>query len=458
MAQQSFSQRGEVSAARVAVASAIGCSIEWYDFFLYGVVSAIVFNKLFFPTADPVVSTLLTWTTYAVGFVARPVGAIIFGHFGDRIGRRTILVLTLVIMGTATFLIGLLPTYDQIGIWSPLALLALRVLQGIGIGGEWGGAVLLSIEHARADKRGYYGAFPQIGVPAGLCLSAGVVAAISFFMSDTDFAAWGWRIAFLLSVVLVVLGIWIRVRLFETPAFLKVKESGREVRVPFMELWRTYPKNTLLGMGARYIEGVCFNTYGVYALSYLTAGQHLPKSDILSGITFASLIMIFLLPFWGWLSDKIGRRLQFGLAAIVTGVLVFPAFWVFSVPMSMPWIWLAIIVPFAIVYPAIYGPQAALFAELFDTRVRYSGVSFVYGFAGIFSSGLTPLIMSWLLLQGGGQPWLICIYVAVVSAISALSVYAMREGSAQDIATVPPAENQPESVRAGVPVVNSIGA
>jgi len=440
MAQEA---RSDTSIMKIAIASAIGCSIEWYDFFLYGVVSAIVFNKLFFPSSDPTVSMMLTWTTYAVGFLARPLGAIIFGHFGDRIGRKTILILTLVIMGTATFAVGLLPTYQEIGIWAPIGLLVLRVFQGIGIGGEWGGAVLLSIEHSPRQRRGFYGAWPQIGVPAGMCLSAGVVAVISLFLSDADFAAWGWRIAFLLSAVLVVLGIYIRMKIFETPAFLKVKETKKEVRVPFVELWRSHPKNVVLGMGARYIEGVCFNTYAVYVLSYLTTSQKLPQSEVLAAITVASLITIFIIPLWGSLSDRIGRRLQFGCAAIATGLLVFPAFGVFAQPMSMPWIWLAIIVPFGIVYPALYGPQAALFSELFDTRVRYSGVSFVYHFSGIFSSGLTPLIMSWLLLKGGGQPWMICIYVAIVSLISTVSVFLMKEGSKRDIAQDIADESEP---------------
>jgi metabolite-proton symporter len=425
--------KSEVSVTKIAVASAVGCAIEWYDFFLYGVVSAIVFNKLFFPSDDATISTMLTWTTYAVGFVARPVGAIIFGHFGDRIGRKTILILTLLIMGAATFAIGLLPTYQDIGVWAPITLLALRVFQGIGIGGEWGGAVLMSIEHSPNQRRGYYGAWPQIGVPAGMCLSAGVVSLITAMTSAADFAAWGWRIAFLLSAVLVVVGLYIRLKIFETPAFQKMKEAKKEARVPFIELWRSHPKNVLLGMGARYIEGVCFNTYAVYVLSYLTSTQKLPQSGVLAAITVASLITIFIIPMWGSLSDRIGRRLQFGVAAIATGLLVFPAFAAFSGPMSTPWIWLAIIVPFGIVYPALYGPQAALFSELFDTRVRYSGVSFVYHFSGIFSSGLTPLIMSWLLIKGGGQPWLICVYVAIVSLISTLSVTLMREGSRRDI-------------------------
>ena len=426
--------RTDASMRRIAFASAIGCSIEWYDFFLYGVVSAIVFNKLFFPSVDPAVSMMLTWTTYAVGFVARPVGAVIFGHFGDRVGRKTILVLTLVIMGGSTFVIGLLPTYQSVGIWSPIMLLLLRVFQGIGIGGEWGGAVLLSTEHAPAGRRGFYGAWPQIGVPAGMCLSAGVVAVISFFMTGDDFAAWGWRIAFLVSAVLVVIGVYIRMKIFESPEFLRVKETKTEARIPFVELLRTAPKNVALGMGARYIEGVCFNTYAVYVLSYLTRTQKLPQGQILAGITVASFITILIIPWWGGLSDRIGRRFQFGCAALATGFLVFPAFAAFSAPLSMPMIWVGIIVPFGIVYPALYGPQAALFAELFDTRVRYTGVSFVYHFSGIFSSGLTPLIMSWLLIQGGGKPWLICIYVALVSLISTASVALMRGTPARTVA------------------------
>jgi metabolite-proton symporter len=449
-----MSGKAEVSMTKIAVASAVGCAIEWYDFFLYGVVSAIVFNKLFFPSDDATISTLLTWTTYAVGFVARPVGAIIFGHFGDRIGRKTILILTLLIMGAATFAIGLLPTYQSIGVWSPIALLALRVFQGIGIGGEWGGAVLMSIEHAPNQKRGYYGAWPQIGVPAGMCLSAGVVSLITVMTSPAEFAAWGWRIAFLLSALLVAVGLYIRLKIFETPAFQKMKEARKEVRVPFIELWRAHPKNVLLGMGARYIEGVCFNTYAVYVLSYLTSTQKLPQSSVLAAITVASLITIFIIPMWGGLSDRIGRRFQFGVAAIATGLLVFPAFAAFSGPMSMPLIWIAIIVPFGIVYPALYGPQAALFSELFDTRVRYSGVSFVYHFSGIFSSGLTPLIMSWLLIKGGGQPWLICVYVAIVSLISTLSVTLMKEGSRRDIEQ--DAQVPASAVRQDMPAVREV--
>ena len=383
---------------------------------------------------NPLVSTLLTWTTYAVGFAARPIGAIIFGHYGDRIGRKTILVLTLVIMGASTFVIGLLPTYQSVGVWAPISLLVLRVLQGIGIGGEWGGAVLLSIEHAPKGRRGFFGSWPQIGVPAGLCTSAGVVGLLSY-MPEQAFLDYGWRIAFLLSVVLVAVGIYVRMSLMETPAFLRVKETKTVAAVPFTELWRNHGKNVILGMGARYIEGVVFNTYGVYVISYLVGNRHLARGPVLLGVTLAAFLMIFFIPLFGALSDRVGRRLMFGVAAIIAGIVVFPAFGIMAATDSMPWIWIAILIPFAIIYPAIYGPQAALFSELFDTRVRFSGVSFVYHFSGIFSSGLTPLIMTWLLAEGGGQPWLICIYVAIVSLISAVAVYAMPAVQNRDVET-----------------------
>jgi len=247
----------------VAFASAIGCVIEWYDFFLYGVVAGLVFNKLFFPNEDPFIGLLLSYVTFAIGFVARPIGGILFGHFGDRFGRKGMLVLTLIIMGCATFLIGLLPTYATAGVWAPIFLLVLRILQGIGIGGEWGGAVLMSVEYAPKERRGFYGSWPQIGVPAGLLLATSVVALLSM-LSDEAFLAWGWRIAFLFSGVLVAVGIYVRLKLLETPMFRRLKQEQGEAKVPFIELWRTHSRKTILGMLCRYIEGVTFNVYGVY--------------------------------------------------------------------------------------------------------------------------------------------------------------------------------------------------
>jgi MFS family permease len=392
----------------------------------------LVLNKLFFPNADVLVSTMLAYGTFFVGFLSRPIGGIIFGHYGDRLGRKTVLILTLLIMGIATFLIGLLPTYASAGMWAPLLLLALRIFQGIGIGGEWGGAVLMAVEHSPGGQRGFYGAWPQIGVPAGLLLSAGVVNLLSFLNND-DFFAWGWRVAFLLSAVLVAIGLYIRLRILETPAFKVAQQQNQIAAVPVAELFRTHSKNTLLGLGARYIEGVTFNMYGVFLVGYLTSTLHMTRQTALLAVMVASAIMIVMLPICGRLSDRIGRRKVFGIASLLIGVLSFPAFWLMG-PQSPLLTIIAVAVPFALVYPAVYGPEAALFSELFDTRVRYTGISFVYQFSGIFASGLTPIVATALLPLGGGQPWLICLYILVVSAISALSVYAMTDRHDSDIA------------------------
>ncbi len=419
------------SIQRVALASAIGCIIEWYDFFLYGVVAGLVFNKVFFPKADPAVGTLLAFATFAVGFIARPLGGVIFGHFGDKLGRKTILVLTLIIMGVATFAIGLIPSYASIGIAAPILLVFLRVMQGIGIGGEWGGAVLMAVEYAPDKQRGFYGSWPQVGVPAGLALSTGVVALLSL-MPEEDFLRWGWRVAFLVSAVLVLVGIYIRSKIYETPAFRRVQESRTHAAVPFVELFRTHPKQVFQGMGARWIEGVGFNLYGVFSIAFLTsAAIGLPRTKALLIVTATAFIMIFMIPFFGRLSDRVGRRKVFMWGCILSGLLCFPAFWLMITTKDPLWIFVAILIPFGLVYPAVYGPEAALFSELFTTRVRYTGVSFVYQFSGIFASGLTPLIAAWLLGKADGKPWLFCGYVFLVSLISLFSAYSMTERSGQ---------------------------
>ena len=420
------------SIGTIAFASAVGTTIEWYDFFLFGVVTPLVLNKLFFPNFDPLVGTLLAYTTFFVGFISRPIGGIIFGHYGDRIGRKTVLVLTILIMGIATFLIGCLPTYASVGIWAPVMLLFLRIFQGIGIGGEWGGAVLMAVEHSPAGRRGFYGSWPQIGVPAGLLLSSGMVYLLSF-LPEADFFSWGWRIAFLISAVLVAVGLYIRLKIMETPAFTRIQETKKVAHVPFFELIRTHGKNTLLGLGARYIEGVTFNIFGVFVVGYLAGTLGLPRQTALAGVMIASAIMIIMLPIYGNLSDRIGRRRMFAVAGVLIGLLSFPSFWLMQTKEPLL-VWLAIAIPFAIVYPAVYGPQAALFSELFDTRVRYTGISFVYQFSGIYASGLTPIIATALLPAGGNKPWLICLYVLIVSIISAASVIAMTEAHKRDMA------------------------
>jgi MHS family shikimate/dehydroshikimate transporter-like MFS transporter len=420
------------SIGTIAFASAVGTTIEWYDFFLYGVVTPIVLNKLFFPNFDPMVGTLLAYTTFFVGFISRPIGGIIFGHYGDRIGRKTVLVLTILIMGIATFLIGLLPTYASVGIWAPVMLLFLRIFQGIGIGGEWGGAVLMAVEHSPTGKRGFYGSWPQVGVPAGLLLSSGMVYLLSY-LPESDFFSWGWRIAFLVSAVLVAVGLYIRLKIMETPAFTRIQETNKVAHVPFLELIRTHGRNTLLGLGARYIEGVTFNIFGVFIVGYLAGTLGLPRQTALAGVMISSAVMIIMLPVYGKLSDRIGRRRMFGVAGLLIGILSFPAFLLMQTKEPLL-VWLAIAVPFAIVYPAVYGPQAALFSELFDTRVRYTGISFVYQFSGIYASGLTPIIATALLPAGGNKPWLICMYILLVSIVSAASVFAMTESHKRDMA------------------------
>ncbi len=426
----SFKDIRDPNLRKVILSSLIGATIEWYDFFLYGVVAGIVFNKLYFPGSDPLISTLLAYTTFAIGFVARPIGGLIFGHFGDRIGRKSVLVLTLMIMGVATFAIGLLPTYAQIGVWAPILLLLLRILQGIGLGGEWGGAVLMAFEYAPPEKRGFFASIPQIGLAIGLCLASGFVALLSS-LPEADFLAWGWRVAFLVSIVLVAVGLYIRLRVLETPEFVKVRDSGQRAKVPFLDLIRQYPRNVLLGMGARYIDGVFFNVLGVFVIGYLANTLKIPRQTALLGVTLAALVMIFTIPYFGALSDRIGRRKTYAIGSIVTALSSFAAFYFMTPGVDKVTLWLAIIVPFGILYASIYAPEAALFCELFDARVRYTGISFVYQFSGIFASGITPIIATALLAYGGGTPWWICAYVVFAGLVSMVCALLIRPTVAQ---------------------------
>lgn len=416
-----------ISIRQVALASAIGCTVEWYDFFLYGTVSTLVFNKLFFPSYDPVVGTMLAYVTFGVAYISRPLGGIIFGHFGDRIGRKKMLVLTLFIMGIATFLIGFLPTYDSIGIWAPMMLLLLRIFQGLGIGGEWGGAVLMTVEHSSDKDVAFYGSWPQLGVPAGLFMGTGIVALLSHFLPEEQFLAWGWRLPFMLSAILVIVGLYIRLNILETPAFSKVQESSGQARVPIMEVLKTYPRNVLLGMGARWMEGLGFIIYSIFVVAFLTNVMKLPKTTPLNAVSVSCVLMAFTILLWGRLADRYGRRKIFCIGSILTGLTIFPSFWILSNwSQSTLAVYLAVAIPFGVVWPSLWASEGTLFSEMFDARVRYSGMSFVYQVSGLYAAGATPIIATYLLSLNDNQPWMVATYIVIVSVISAICASRME--------------------------------
>ncbi len=406
----------------VAFASMIGTTIEWYDFFLYGTAAALVFNRLYFPTFDPLTGTLAAFGTYAVGFVARPIGGIVIGHYGDRVGRKSMLVLTLIIMGVATFCIGLLPTYDQIGMWAALALVLLRMAQGFGVGGEWGGAVLMAVEHAPHHARGFYGSWPQIGVPAGLLLSTLVFALVAR-LPEEPFYAWGWRVPFLLSILLVVIGLIIRLRIIETPAFTRIKEARVEARRPIVEVLRSHPKDVLLAMGARIAENGSFYIYTVFVLVYATQEVGIDRQTVLNGILVGSACMLLAIPLFGALSDRIGRRPVYLFGACVTALFAYPLFWLLDTG-STPLVWLALAVALVFAHAPMYGPQAAFLSELFGTRVRYSGASLGSQLSSVIAGGLSPFIATALLPYGRGA---LAAYLVGMALITIAAVFLASE-------------------------------
>jgi MFS transporter, MHS family, shikimate and dehydroshikimate transport protein len=412
----------------VAVASMIGTTIEWYDFFLYGTAAALVFNRLFFPTFDPLAGTLAAFGTYSVGFVARPIGGIIIGHYGDRIGRKSMLVLTLCIMGIATFGIGLLPTYAQIGPWAAVALVTLRLAQGFGVGGEWGGAVLMAVEHAPAHARGFYGSWPQIGVPAGLLLSTAVFALFARLPED-QFLSWGWRVPFLLSILLVGVGLIIRLRILETPAFARVKEERTEAQRPIVELFRAHRREVLLAMGARFAENGAFYVYTVFVLVYGTQKVGLDRQTILNGVLMAAACALITIPACGALSDRLGRRPVYLFGACFTALFAYPLFWLLDTG-STPLVWLALIVVLMFGHSPMYGPQAAFLSELFGTRVRYSGASLGSQLSSVIAGGLSPFIATALLPYGRGA---LAAYIVAMALVTIVSVLLASETRHQPI-------------------------
>jgi MFS transporter, MHS family, shikimate and dehydroshikimate transport protein len=434
-------QAGPAHIRQIAAASLIGTVVEWYDFFLYGTMAALVFNSEFFPSVDPLLGTMIAFATFAAGFVTRPLGGVVFGHFGDRMGRKQMLVLTMMIMGGATFAMGLLPTYAQIGIWAPVLLLLLRMLQGIGLGGEWGGAVLMAVEHAPDRRRGFFSSWPQMGVPIGLLLSTAAVSGVGL-LGDEALVAWGWRIPFLASFVLIAVGLFIRLRIAEPPAFEEVKKAGKQAKVPLLEVLRRHPRTTLLAMGARFSESVTFNVYNAFLLTYTTLVLGLSKSVALNGLLIAAAVGFFVIPLSGALSDRIGRRPVYGGAAVLAAVSAFPIFWLIDTE-NTALIWIAVVVGWGLAACGMYGPQASFFAELYPTQVRYSGMSVVYQIGVLPSGAVAPLIATSLVSQFDGMSWPVAAYVAVIAVLTIISLALLPETYRRDIAAATPARAEP---------------
>jgi len=417
------------------LASLVGTTIEWYDFFLYATAASLVFNHAFFPDQTSFVGTLLSFATFAVGFVVRPLGGFVFGHFGDRIGRKRTLALTMALMGGGTALMGALPTAAQIGVLAPVLLLVLRVAQGFALGGEWAGAVLLAVEHSPRHRRGLYGSVPQIGLALGLALGTGVFALLQALLSPRTFDTYGWRVAFLLSVVLVGVGIAVRLKASETPAFERVRAQGERSAMPIREVFRSPALSaTVLGMLSRWGEGAAFNTWGVFAISYATATLHLAKVPTLMVVTATALLMAALLPISGALTDVFGARRMYATGISAYGLAVFPVFALFGTH-NLALFAVAMVGVFGIVHAWFYGAQGTLYASLYPTTIRYTGLSTVYQLSGVYASGLTPLILTALIAAGHHTPWLACGYLTATAAISVVATLLLRPTSQEHAPT-----------------------
>lgn len=412
-------------ATKALIASLIGSSIEWYDYFLYGTIAALIFSKLYFPSEDPVVGLMLAYTSFALPFFIRPLGGIIFSHIGDKIGRKKTLVMTLSLMGGATVLIGLLPTYEMIGIWAPILLIALRLVQGLGIGGEWGGALLLATEYAPPKKRGFFGSIPQMGVTIGLLLGTLSISLMTL-LPNAQFEAWGWRVPFILSALLVLLGLWIRNGIDETPAFKEAKESGAISKVPLIDTFKYHWKEVLVAVGAKVVETAPFYIFGTFIISYATGTLDFERSSTLNAVTIATLVTTIMIPLMGKLSDKVGRKPLYIGGTIAMILFAFPYFYLLSLD-SVLWLTVATIIGLGIIWAPITAVLGTMFSEIFSTSVRYTGVTVGYQLGAAIAGGTAPLIATALLSAYNNSFVPVALYIIGAAIVSLIAVSFTKE-------------------------------
>ncbi|MCU4369283.1 MFS transporter [Acinetobacter courvalinii] len=424
------------------ISSMVGTTIEWYDFFIYGAAAALIFNKLFFPNLDPLTGVLAAFATYAVGFIGRPLGGLVFGHFGDKIGRKSMLLLTLMLMGIPTVLIGLLPTYESIGYWAAIGLVILRFIQGMAMGGEWGGAVLMAVEHAPEGKKGFWGSLPQASTGGGLMLASIALGLVSLLPEQALFS-WGWRIPFLASIILLVVGWYIRVKVPESPDFEKVKQQAEAVKVPALQVFKQHPKQLISIIVARAAENAWFYIASTFTLAYTTTQLGIARQEILFATICGAAVILVMTPLCGHLSDKVGQRNMFMFGLCVLALYCYPFFSMLN-SKDPVLVWTAIVLAIGVVFPLMYAPQAQLFARQFPAEIRYSGISISVQLAGVVGGGLAPLIATKLLSVGAGNPYLIMLYIASMAVVAIIAASFMpRDHRQQALAT----ENNKQGVK-----------
>ncbi|QYF84236.1 MHS family MFS transporter [Brevibacterium sp. PAMC21349] len=416
---------------RILVASLVGSSIEWFDYFLYGTVAALVFNQLFFVNEDPTIGLLLSYASFALAFFIRPFGGVIFSHIGDRIGRKKTLVLTLSLMGVATFGMGLLPTYQAVGIWAPILLITLRLVQGLGIGGEWGGALLLAVEYAPAEKRGLFGAIPQMGVTIGMLLGT-VALSIMTLLPENAFMTWGWRIPFIFSALLVFFGLWIRKGIDETPSFKKVKESGEVPKLPIVETLKNYWREVLIAVGAKVVETAPFYIFSTFVVSYATANLGFSRTATLTAVMIATIITTILIPIMGNLSDKIGRKKLFIGGTIGMALFAFPYFWLLQ-QKSVLLLIVATVIGLGVIWAPITAVLGTMFSEIFDAKIRYTGITLGYQIGAALAGGTAPLVATALLNRFNNSYVPVALYIIFASVLSLAAIWAVKDRSNQKL-------------------------